>query len=93
MTVLFEEADIGAFLRATGENDWAPWVNDYSIERFRDVFGAHADAVETLHYRETRNRWHASLIAEFAGVFKRHAPSFESLLVDSVEARFRRRRD
>jgi hypothetical protein len=49
--------------------------------------------METMHYRETRNRWHTRLIAEFAGVFKRYAPSFESLLVDSVEVRFRRRPD
>jgi SAM-dependent methyltransferase len=84
VTVLFEEADVGAFLRASGQTDWAPWVNDYSIERFREVFRGHTNEVETLHFRETLNRWHASLISEFAGVFKRYAPSFESLLVDTV---------
>jgi SAM-dependent methyltransferase len=93
VTVLFDQEDVAAYLRSTGKSDWAPWVNDYSIERFRAVFESHRGALERLHYREASNRWHASLIARYPGVFKRYAPSFDSLLIDSVEARFRRRRD
>ncbi len=91
VTVLFDETDVAAYLRSTGNSDWAPWVNDYSIERFRAVFESHSGALERLHYHETSNRWHGSLIARYPGVFKRYAPSFDSLLVDCVEARFRRR--
>lgn len=91
VTVLFDEAALLASLRTRGVSDSFPWVNEYSIERFREVFEGHADALETLHYAETWNRWHVGLIAEFPGLFKAHAPSFDSLLVDSVQARFRRR--
>ena len=91
VTILFAEADVRAYLRRCGRPDWAPWVNDYSIERFRQVFRSHADTMDTLHYGETWNRWHARLIAAYPDVFRARAPSFESLLVDSVLARFRRR--
>jgi SAM-dependent methyltransferase len=93
VTILFDEADVGAYLRSRGQSDWAPWVNDYSIERFRTVFESHGGSLDRLHYRETRNRWHTSLVAAHPGVFKRYAPSFESLIVDSVEVRFRRREE
>jgi hypothetical protein len=91
VTVLFDEGDVLASLRARGLPDRFPWVNDYSIERFRQVFRSRADVLDTLHYGETRNRWHVGLIASYPAVFRAHAPSFDSLLVDSVHARFRRR--
>jgi SAM-dependent methyltransferase len=91
VTVLFDEGDVLAYLRARGLPDRFPWVNDYSIERFREVFRSRADVLDTLHYGETRNRWHVGLIASYPAVFRAHAPSFDSLLVDSVHARFRRR--
>ena len=91
ITVLFEEADVLGYLRARGLPDRFPWVHEYSIERFREMFRAHAGTMDTLDYAETWNRWHTGLIAEYAGVFKARAPSFESLLVDTVQARFRRR--
>lgn len=91
ITVLFEEAEVLGYLRARGLPDRFPWVNEYSIERFREVFRAHTGTMDTLAYAETWNRWHTGLIAEYAGVFKARAPSFESLLVDTVQARFRRR--
>jgi SAM-dependent methyltransferase len=90
ITVLFNEADVLAYLREKGLPDRFPWVNEYSIERFRKVFRGHASVLATLHYEETWNRWHTDLIAEYPGVFKARAPSFDSLLVDSVHARFRR---
>lgn len=90
ITVLFEEAAVLAYLREKGLPDTFPWVNEYSIERFRKVFRGHASRVDTLHYEETWNRWHTDLIGEHPGVFKARAPSFDSLLVDSVHARFKR---
>lgn len=84
VTVLFEEADVLSYLESTGQPTRAPWVNDYSIERFRAGFADQADNYSVWQYGETRNCWHAGLIARHAGVFKTRAPSFESLLVDSV---------
>jgi SAM-dependent methyltransferase len=91
ITVLFDEADVLGYLRAHGLPDRFPWVNEYSIEHFREVFHGHAGALETVHYTETWNRWHTRLIAAHPGIFKARAPSFDSLLVDSVHATFRRR--
>ena len=91
VTVLFDESDVRHYLRAQGRADHAPWVNEYSIERFREVFHSHESSLDTLHYAETWNRWHVRLIAAYPGVFRARAPSFDSLLVDSVQARFRRR--
>ena len=90
ITVLFDEKDVLAYLREKGLPDRFPWVNEYSIERFRKVFHGHASKLDTLYYEETWNRWHSDLIAEYPGVFKARAPSFDSLLVDSVHARFKR---
>jgi ubiquinone/menaquinone biosynthesis C-methylase UbiE len=84
VTVLFEEADVLSYLESTGQATRPPWVNDYSIERFRAGFADQADNYSAWQYGETRNCWHAGLIAQHAGVFKARAPSFESLLVDSV---------
>lgn len=91
ITVLFEEAEVLTFLRGRGLPDRFPWVNEYSIEHFREVFHAHESVVETLHYEETWNRWHTRLVSAYPSVFKTRAPSFDSLLVDTVYARFRRR--
>jgi SAM-dependent methyltransferase len=91
ITVLFDQADVLGYLRTHGLPDRFPWVNEYSIEHFREVFHSHAGAIETLHYEETRNRWHTRLIAAHPGVFKARAPSFDSLLVDTVHATYRRR--
>jgi hypothetical protein len=82
--VLFEEADVLAYLQTVGLIGRPPWVNEYSIERFRAAFRAQAGACATFRYAETRNRWHADLIADHAGVFKARAPSFDSLMVDSI---------
>jgi SAM-dependent methyltransferase len=91
ITILFDEADVLGYLREKGLTDTFPAVNEYSIDQFRAVFHADADAIEMLHYAETWNRWHVRMISAFPEVFKARAPSFESLLVDSVHARFRRR--
>ena len=91
ITVLFDEKDVLSYLREKGLPDRFPWVNELSIEKFRKMFHGHASTLDTLHYEETSNRWHTGLIAEYPGVFKARAPSFESLLIDSVHARFRRR--
>lgn len=90
VTVLFEEAAVLRYLRAIGIPTRAPWVNDYSIERFRTAFEIQRRNYAAWRYVEGRNRWHAGLIGEHAGVFKARAPSFDSLLVDHVGVRCRK---
>jgi len=91
VTILFEERDVLQYLRANGHPETPPWVNDYSIERLRAAFQAQAAAYSSWHYAEARNRWHVRVIAEHAGVFKGRAPSFESLLTDSISIQCRKR--
>jgi SAM-dependent methyltransferase len=91
VTVLFDEADVMAYLRGRGDTGYAPWVNACSIEQFRAAFRDQARAYGSWRYDESRNRWHTSLIAEYAGVFKGRAPSFDSLLADSVHVCGRKR--
>jgi SAM-dependent methyltransferase len=93
VTVLFDEPDVTEYLRSNGFTTPAPWVNDYSIERFRSMFSAHAAGFTGWRCIEIRNRWHARLIAEQAEVFKARAPSFDSLLAESVRVRGRKRGD
>jgi hypothetical protein len=47
--------------------------------------------MKTVRYTEARNRFHTSLIAEYPAQCRR-APSFDSLLVDRVEALFQKQR-
>lgn len=91
VTVLFDEQEVLAYLRTQGLPDSFPWVNEYSAERFRSLFHSRADTVDIVRYTETRNRWHVGVISEFPEVFKARVPSFDSLLVDSIQATFRRR--
>jgi SAM-dependent methyltransferase len=90
VTVLFEERDVTEYLRSKGHSAPAPWVNDYSIERFREAFGAQRGSYADWQYNEIRNRWHARLVAKYAPVFKGRAPSFDSLLTESVRLRARK---
>jgi ubiquinone/menaquinone biosynthesis C-methylase UbiE len=87
VTVLFDEQDVEAYLRSMGHMDGAPWVNRCSIEQFRAALNAQADSYTMWQYREKRNRWYAGVVAEHAPVFKGRAPSFDSLLVESVSVR------
>ncbi len=84
VTVLFDERSVDAYLRSKGHTSGAPWVNGYSIEQFRAAFKVQANCYTKWRYDERPNRWHAGVIAEHAGVFKGRAPSFDSLLMESV---------
>lgn len=91
VTVLFEADDVRAYLASRGLPTHGPWVNDYSIEQFRSSFRSQAPLIETVRYREARNCWHSDLLTRYAEVFKGRAPSFDSLIVDSVDFVFRKR--
>jgi SAM-dependent methyltransferase len=87
VTVLCERATIDAVVRAHGGDPTTfPWVNMIGIEEFRAIFGS-SPTLRPRHYREVLNRWHAGLVAEFAATMRR-APSYESLLVETIDAVF-----
>jgi SAM-dependent methyltransferase len=90
VTVLFDRPTIDAYLEGRGEPTTFPWVNEFGIEQFRGVFQSQP-RMKTVRYTEARNRFHTSLIAEYPAQFRR-APSFDSLLVDRVEALFQKQR-
>jgi SAM-dependent methyltransferase len=89
VTILCERPTIDAVVRAHSGEPAFPWVNMVGIEQFRTLFGS-GTTLRPISYRETVNRWHAGLIAEFAPHMRR-APSFESLLVEAIDAVFERR--
>jgi SAM-dependent methyltransferase len=86
VTVLCQRPTIDTIVRAHGGEPVFPWVNMMGIEQFRTIFNSNS-ALRPVEYRETRNRWHAGLVAEFAGQCRR-APSFDSLLVEAIDAVF-----
>jgi SAM-dependent methyltransferase len=86
VTVLCERATIDAAVRAHGGDPTFPWVNMVGIEQFRTIFQS-SPVLRPIRYREVLNRWHAGLIAEFAPQMRR-APSYESLLVETIDAVF-----
>jgi SAM-dependent methyltransferase len=88
VTVLFDRSTIDGYLRSRGQTTDFPWVNEFGIEQFRRVFQSQP-RMKTVRYTEARNRFHTSLIAEYPAQFRR-APSFDSLLVDRVEALFQK---
>jgi SAM-dependent methyltransferase len=90
VTVLCERPTIDAVLRAHGGEPVFPWVNMIGVEQFRAIFHS-SPVLRSVHYREVRNRWHAGLAAEFAGCCRR-APSFDSLLVETIDAVFEKTR-
>jgi SAM-dependent methyltransferase len=93
VTVLFDEHDVAEYLQSRKRVTYVPWVNDYSIERFREAFRAQRGSYADWRYNEIRNRWHARLVAEYAPVFKGRAPSFDSLLTESVRLRAKKIQD
>lgn len=88
--VLFDRETVLDWLRARGIAAGFPWVNDWGIERFRDLFRSMSDRLPIVRYGEVVNRYHVGLITRFPAQFRR-APSLASLLVDAVDATFRRR--
>jgi SAM-dependent methyltransferase len=86
---LFDENTIQNYLTRHGLHAQRPWYNNWPIEQYRAGFAAQQAVFETLQYRESRNRYVVDLIAEFPAQFRR-APSFDSLLVEYIEALFRK---
>jgi len=89
ITVLFDRATIDGYLAARGLPTEFPWVNEYGIEQFRAVLHGHPE-IAVLRYHEARNRWHTGLVRRYPAQFRR-APSYDSLLVDTVSALFEKR--
>jgi SAM-dependent methyltransferase len=89
ITVLFDRATIDAYLASRGRPTDFPWVNEYGIEQFRAVLHGRPE-MAVLRYHEARNRWHTPLVRRYPAQFRR-APSYDSLLVDTVTALFEKR--
>lgn len=90
ITVLFARDTIDRYVEDQQLTHYFPWVNNWSIERYRALFERYEPTMERLSYRETMNRYHFSFLRSFMPHMRR-APSFDSLLVDQVEALFRKR--
>ena len=67
-----------------------PYVNNWSIERYRSLFTRNSAQMERRSYRETKDRFRFPFLRRFMS-HARRAPSFDSLLVDQVQVLFRKR--
>lgn len=92
ITALFTRETIDEYVAARQLDHYFPWVNNWPIERYREVFEQCGPTMERLIYREEKNRFHFPFLRRFMP-HARRAPSFDSLLVDHVEAVFRKRSD
>ena len=90
VTALFERETIDRYVAEQRLPGDFPYVNNWPIERYRAVFKRHEDRMERRFYRETRDRFQFPFLRRFMPHLRR-APSFDSLLVDQVEALFRKR--
>lgn len=90
ITALFARETIEGYVAEHQLDHYFPWVNNWPIERFRDVFERGEARMERVMYRESKNRFHFPFLRRFMA-HARRAPSFDSLLVDRVEAIFRKR--
>jgi SAM-dependent methyltransferase len=92
ITALFTRETIDQHVAAHRLDHYFPWVNNWPIERYRALFERYDSGMERLSYRETKNRFHFPFLRRFMPHLRR-SPSFDSLLVDSVEGVFRKRAD
>jgi hypothetical protein len=90
ITVLFDRPTIDRYCQDRALPHAFPFCNYWSIEQFRALLLDGRIPARRVSYKETRNRYHLGLIAEYREQFRR-APSFESLLVDGVDAVYERR--
>lgn len=90
LAALFDDATIQRYVSKHGLPGGFPWINMWPVERFRALWDEIRDRVDVLTYRETRNLYSLSIIRELLPHFRR-APSFESLLVDSIVFDFRKK--
>ena len=90
LTALFDDTTIQRYVKKHGLPGGFPWINMWPVERFRGLWDEIRDRVDVLTYRETRNLFSLPIIRELLPHFRK-APSFESLLVDSIVFDFRKR--
>ena len=90
ITALFTRETIDRYVAERRLPHYFPWVNNWPIERFRDLFAKYEPRMERISYRETKDRFHFAFLRRFMA-HARRAPSFDSLLVDQVEGLFRKR--
>lgn len=90
ITALFTRETIDRYCIEHGLPYDFPYVNNWPIDRFRALFKRFEPVLELRSYRETKDRFHFPFLRRFMA-HARRAPSFDSLLVDQVEALFRKR--
>ena len=90
ITALFTRETIDRYAVAQQLPHDFPYVNNWPIERYRELFAKYGAQMERRSYRETKDRHQFPFLRRFMS-HARRAPSFDSLLVDQVQALFRKR--
>lgn len=90
ITTLFKRETIDRYVAEQGLPGEFPYVNNWPIERFRELFTHFAPTLELRSYREEKDRYQFPFLRRFMAHAKR-SPSFDSLLVDQVQCLLRKR--
>lgn len=68
------------------------WMNEWSVDQYRQLWRAYAHRLETIFYYETLNADHVDLISRYPSCFKSKVDNFDNFLVAYMELLFRKRR-
>lgn len=67
------------------------WMNEWSIDQFRDLWQKYAEQLERVVYYETYNADHMELITRYPSCFRSKSDNFDDFLVAYIEVLFRKR--
>ena len=68
------------------------WMNEWSVDQYRQLWQEYAHRLETILYYETLNADHVDLISQYPSCFKSKVDNFDNFLVAYMELLFRKRR-
>jgi hypothetical protein len=90
--LLFTEHDLQAFAERNGlAHDW-PYVNGWTLRRYRDLFDTMAYRFVTRSYREhSTGGVGVELISEYPGLFRRYATDLDEFLIPTIDIALQKR--
>ena len=90
--VLFAEHDLHQFAARHGlSHDW-PYVNGWTLRRYRDLFTTMAYRFKTQSYVEySTGGVGVELISDYPGLFRRHATDLDEFLIPTIDIALQKR--
>lgn len=67
------------------------WMNEWTVEQYRDLWQKYAREIEPVFYQELYNADHMDLILRYPSCFRSKTENFDNFLVAYIEALFRKK--